>query len=181
MKIFNQAICLKIVFIVMLSHISPSIAQSTTERNGFIAQDPLRHIKLSFAVEDSEKDIIHTITDASTSIAFFAKEVLATHGTTSRESMTYVAKDKRDSLRLPPEASNGTDRYVYSNFYCWKLLNPTRLQVNIEWADITTPARYTDSYVFEKIGSKWIFVEHGDLEPFRYQLSGYQFKRPCSS
>lgn len=164
----------------MISYINSSMAQSTTERNGFIAQEPLQYIKLAFAVEDSEIDIVNTIKDASTSIAFFTKEVLGTHGTTSKNSLTYVAPNKRDSLRLPPEASNGTDRYVYSNFYCWKLLNPAKLQVNIEWADITTPAHYIDSYVFEKAGGIWVFTGHGDLEPFRYQLSGYKFKRPCS-
>jgi hypothetical protein len=169
----------KLLSLAIFLKINPVFSQSITEKNGFIAQHPLLHIKLGFAVEDSEKNIVEVIKDASTSIAFFSKEIAGTHGTDSKKSITYIVPEARDALRLPPEATNGTDRYVAMNFYCWKLLNPTKLQVNIEWADITTPRRYTDSYVFEKAGDKWLLLEHGNMEPFRYELVGYQFKRPC--
>lgn len=153
---------------------------SSTQRNGFIAEEPLKFIKQAFLVADHEKPIVGTIRDASTSIASFANEVMATHADPSRSALVHVLPAAKETLRLPPEASNGTDRYVFSRFYCWKLADPSQLQLQIEWADVTTPQRYTDSYVFVKSGTRWYFSHHGDLAPFRYRLVGYDFNLPCS-
>lgn len=165
----------------LMMDVNAAKAQSETERNGFVAEEPLKYIKLAFAVKDTEKPIVGTIMDASNSIASFTKEVMASHANPSRSALTHVLPEARQQLRLPPEASNGTDRYVYSQFYCWKVIGKDQLQVQIEWADITTPQRYTDSYVFTKKGTAWYFSHHGNLAPFRYALAGYDFKRPCAN
>ena len=154
-------------------------AQSETERNGFVAEAPFKFIKDGFIVKDNEKKIVAEIRSASTSIALFAMELRTVTANSSKDSLKHVLPDSREQLRLLPEASNGTDRYVYSTFYCWKLIAPDQLQVQIEWDDITTPQRYTDSYVFLRKGSEWYFSRHGDLVPFRYSLKGYEFKHPC--
>ena len=156
-------------------------AQSETQRNGFFAEAPFKFIKDGFIVKDNEKKIVAEIKSASTSIALFAMELRTVTANSSKDSLKHVLPDSREQLRLLPEASNGTDRYVYSTFYCWKLIAPDQLQVQIEWDDITTPQRYTDSYVFLRKGSEWYFSRHGDLVPFRYSLKGYEFKRPCSN
>ncbi|MFZ6687642.1 hypothetical protein ACO0K0_07845 [Undibacterium sp. SXout11W] len=156
-------------------------AQSVSERNGFVAEKPFIYIKQAFLVQDNEKEIVEEIRSASTSIALFTRELMATTANSSKDSLKHVLPDSREQLRLLPEASNGTDRYIFSVFYCWKLIAPDQLQVQIEWGDITTPQQYTDSYVFLRKGSEWYFSRHGDLVPFRYSLKGYEFKRPCSN
>jgi len=156
-------------------------AQSVSERNGFNAEAPFVFIKRAFLVQDNEKKMVEEIRSASTSIALFAMELMATTANSSKDSLKHALPDSREQLRLLPEASNGRDRYIFSTFYCWKLIAPDQLQVQIEWADITTPQRYTDSYVFLRKGSEWYFSRHGDLIPFRYSLKGYEFKRPCSN
>lgn len=156
-------------------------AQSVSERNGFVAEKPFKFIKEAFLVQDNEKKIVEEIKSASTSVALFTQELMATKANSSKDSLKHALPDSREQLRLLPEATNGRDLYIYSVFYCWKLIDPDQLQVQIEWADITTPQRYTDSYVFLRKGSQWYFSRHGDLSPFRYSLKGYEFKRPCSN
>lgn len=123
-------------------------ALSESERNGFVADYPLKHIKLAFSVRDSERPIVATIKDASTAIASFAQEMTQTH------DGNLVA---RGSLRLPPEASNGNSRYIQALFYCWELLAQDKLQLQIEWADITTLLRYTDAYTSKGVTGNGIF------------------------
>jgi hypothetical protein len=179
-----------IPFIALISCANRPTSLSETERNGFIAKEPLKYIKLAFSVKQDESNIVGVIDDASTSIASFTKEVAELQSEYlhrnfpsnkySRDELKYVLPEARNTLRLPPKASTGQDGYVYSNFFCWKLLAPGVLQTNIEWGDITTPKRFTDSYIFKKIGSKWYFERHGDMMPFTYDAVGYFTVRPCA-
>ncbi|MFZ6754026.1 hypothetical protein ACO0KY_11715 [Undibacterium sp. Dicai25W] len=180
MKKFFSMYAASIFFLsVSMTAMNNAEAQSETQRNGFFAEEPFKFIKQGFLVKDNEKKIVAEIKSASTSIALFAMELRTVTANSSKDSLKHVLPDSREQLRLLPEASNGTDRYVYSTFYCWKLIAPDQLQVQIEWDDITTPQRYTDSYVFLRKGSEWYFSRHGDLVPFRYSLKGYEFKHPC--
>jgi hypothetical protein len=181
MKFFFSKYAVSIfVLAAVMTGMSNADAQSETERNGFVAEEPFKFIKQGFLVKKNEKEIVEVIKNASTSIALFAKELMATKENSSRDSLKHVLPESREQLRLLPDATNGKDKYVYSSFYCWNLIDPDQLQVQIEWGDITTPQRYTDSYVFLRKGSEWYFSRHGDLIPFRYSLKGYEFKRPCS-
>jgi len=94
-------------------------AQSVSERNGFVAEKPFIYIKQAFLVQDNEKEIVEEIRSASTSIALFTRELMATTANSSKDSLKHVLPDSREQLRLLPEASNGTDRYIFSVFYCW--------------------------------------------------------------
>jgi hypothetical protein len=155
-------------------------AQSKTVRNGFRFSEPLMYIKDAFVVEDSERSIIGMINDASTSIAFFAKEVNTLQYKPSLDTLEHVLPEARKILRLPPELKGGArGRYVNSHFYCWKRIDDEHLQVRIEWADIASPDRYIDSYVFKKIGQEWYFERHGDMKPIHWQAVDTNFKRPC--
>jgi hypothetical protein len=181
MKFFFSKYAVSIfVLAAVMTGMSNADAQSETERNGFVAEKPFKFIKQAFLVKEDEKKIVEEIKNGSTSIALFAMELMAIKTNSPRDSLKHVLPESGEQLRLLPEASNGIDRYVYSSFYCWKLIDPNQLQVQIEWGDITTPQRYTDSYVFLRKGSQWYFSRHGDLIPFRYSLKGYEFKRPCS-
>ncbi|MBC3863052.1 hypothetical protein H8K32_13150 [Undibacterium jejuense] len=182
MKKFFSMYAASIFFLgVSMTAMNNAEAQSVSERNGFIAENPFIFIKRAFLVRDNEKEIVEEIESASTSIARFAMELMETKANSSKDSLKQVLPGSREQLRLLPEATNGRDLYIYSVFYCWKLIDPDQLQVQIEWGDITTPQRYTDSYVFLRKGSEWYFSRHGDLIPFRYSLKGYEFKRPCSN
>jgi hypothetical protein len=182
MKKFFSVYALSIFFFgVSMTGMNNAEAQSETERNGFVAEKPFKFIKQAFLVKDNEKKIVAEIRSASTSIALFTMELMTAKANSPKDSLKHALPDSREQLRLLPEASNGKDRYVYSTFYCWKLIDPDQLQVQIEWADITTPQRYTDSYVFLRKGSEWYFSRHGDLTPFSYYLKGYELNHPCSN
>lgn len=159
---------------------TPAGPTSIAERNGFLLQEPLMHIKRGFLVAADERVIVGEINDASTSIASFIQEIFELKLGRSRDSLKHVLPEARQTLRLPPVDSRGEpDRYVAMLFYCWKSIDSDRLQVRIEWSDVTTSNRYTDSYVFRKSGPAWYFEQHGDFQPIHWLPKQRYFTRAC--
>lgn len=143
--------------------------QTSTIENGFRFEDPLLYIKDAFVVTEKEKPIVSIINEASTSIAYFAKEIAGLHYDPSLETLHHVLPESRTSLRLPPKNSPGlAGRYVNTRFYCWKLIDSAHLQVNIEWGDAGSSKRYIDSYVFKNVNSTWFFEKHGDMNSMHF-------------
>lgn len=140
---------------------------------------PLENIKQHFYVRERERPVLDLITEASIPIARFLLEF---HASPDGSVMPHVLAEARDSLRLPPNASrDSTRRYVGSLLYCWKSKDNDHLEFLIEWGDITTNARYTDSYVFVRRGPSWYFEQHGSIPPWHWKQTERYFQRACPS
>lgn len=83
------------------------------------------------------------------------------------------------SLRLPPLAGPRERRFVPTSVYCWKSENQDHLEFLIEWGDITTKARYADSYIFILRGQEWYFERHGSVAPRSWVQTERYFQRMC--
>ncbi|WP_404531461.1 hypothetical protein [Massilia sp. TN1-12] len=140
---------------------------------------PFVDLKQSIYVRERERPVLGMVTDASTSIVRYLLEVFAStlH---AGAPMPHVLPEARAAMRLPPLVSTGgPGRYVAMTLYCWTSDPDTRLSFLIEWADITTNARYTDSYVFERRGGTWFFAGHGNIRPWHWTQTERYFQRAC--
>lgn len=140
---------------------------------------PFVDLKQSIYVRERERPVLSLVTDASTSIVRYLLEVFAS--TVQPDApMPHVPAEARGTMRLPPFVSTGgAGRYVASTLYCWTSDGENRLSFLIEWADITTNARYTDSYVFEQRGQTWYFAGHGSIRPWHWTQTERYFQRAC--
>jgi hypothetical protein len=106
---------------------------------------PLVDLKQSIYVRERERPLLRNITNASEAIIRFLMDVRDAKG------------------------------FVFMTLYCWKSDNEDQLKFLVEWADVTTKARYTDSYVFARRGSSWYFEKHGGVAPYSV------FQRPLAN
>jgi hypothetical protein len=144
---------------------------------------PFENIKQAIYVRERERPLLPLIEDASTSIAVFLLDMFA-YGSGIRADVRFVLPEARDRLRLPPPASasgtaNAQGRFIDSAVYCWRSDNPDQLRFLIEWADPTTKARYTDSYVFVRRGATWYFEKHDTIAPWTWTQTRRYFQRSC--
>lgn len=147
---------------------SDSDAQESIGLGGFIVSPPLAYVKQHFITAEHDRPVIHLVNSASTSIAVFANSVYDHLPNALLSNIKRVLPGSQQRLRLPP--SNKFDsnrRYIYMAFYCWQAVGVDRLQFLIEWADLQTKDRYTDSYIFVKSRSEWYFESHGQIAPWR--------------
>lgn len=141
---------------------------------------PFVDLKQSIYVRERERPVLGLVTDASTSIVRYLLEVFASTVVHPGAPMPHVLPDARAAMRLPPLVSTGgSGRYVAMTLYCWTSDADNQLSFLIEWADITTHARYTDSYVFERRGRTWYFAGHGNIRPWHWTQTERYFQRAC--
>jgi hypothetical protein len=164
------AICISSASLAQPARI-PAIEQSI-----YRPEAPFENIKKSFYVRESERPLLDNIADASTSIARFLIATLDA----STDTIHSVRAETQERLRLPPTStSDGALRYVGMLVYCWTSSESDQLEFLIEWADITTNARYTDSYVFVLQEDKWLFDRHGSTPPWHWGQTERYFQRNC--
>lgn len=167
---------------ISLSNIaSASINNAPVIEQGiFKPAPPMESIKETFYVREVERPLLPQITAASNSIARFLIDT-----TTGPASRPHDAKrELRETVTVDPRpppiaSSDGKRRYVPSSVYCWKNDGKDHLKFLVEWGDITTSARYTDSYVFIRKGTTWSFEKHGNLPPYHWEQTAIYFQRPC--
>jgi hypothetical protein len=177
----------RVVFVALTIFVSQAnLAQAgkipAIEQGIYQSAPPFENIKQSFYVRERERPLLDLITDASTSLARF---LIGSHNMSSAKpasAMPHVLADAQGGLRLPPMATTGGNgRYVGLVVYCWKSKEKDHLEFLIEWADITTNARYTDSYVFVRRGPSWYFEKHGSIPPWHWTQTEPYFQRTCPS
>jgi hypothetical protein len=156
-----------------------ALADSITERNGFLVKGANLSLKERFLIVDSERQLSSVINSASDSITWFIREIIDTPVSSRPDRMRYAFPEAVATLRLPPIASDGRGRFIVSAIYCWKIEKKIKLEFLIEWADITTNRRYTDSYVMQRSGEKWLFAGHGTVKPWNSFQSGLRGLRKC--
>jgi len=133
---------------------------------------PLVDIKQAFYVRERERPLLPHITEASDAIAHFLIDM---HNGTQP-----AATEARSTLRLPPSATlPSAGRFVNATLYCWESDAANQLKFLVEWADVTTHARYTDSYVFVKRGTSWQAATHGSYAPWHWTQTERYFQRTC--
>lgn len=176
LDIYGAGHFMKIMMVIaMLAALTsyPTLAQTgnipVIERDIYRPEPPFENTKKAFYVRESERPLLATITDASTSIAHF---------------LLYIrdpSLNKHTStLRMPPTASHDqTQLYGASVLYCWKSEDKDHLEFLIDWGDITTNARYTDSYIFVRRGASWYFDRHGSTPPREWMQVERYFQRAC--
>ncbi|MQA21574.1 hypothetical protein [Rugamonas rivuli] len=147
------------------------------EQGIYHPEPPFENIKQSFYIRERERPLLNLITDASTSIALFLIDAHNALPGTSK-----LLAETSGGLRLPPMATvDRTMRFVGTGLYCWQSKDDDHLEFLIEWADITTNARYTDSYVFARRGPGWHFEKHGSIPPWHWTQTERYFQRACPS
>jgi hypothetical protein len=152
-----------------LPHIEQGIYQPT---------QPFENIKQKFYVRERERSSLPMVHAASTSISRFL--ISAVNPTNIPDApIANVLPEAEHLLRLPPPASQSTGRYVPTSVYCWKSGDQNHLEFLIDWGDITTKARYTDSYVFTQHGQDWYFEKHGSVAPRSWVQTERYFQRKC--
>lgn len=144
---------------------------------------PFENLKAAIYVRERERPLLPLIDDAGTSIVGFLLDIFA-YGSGIRSDMPHVLPEARDRLRLPPpsttpNAANTQRRFIDSAAYCWRSDNPDQLRFLIDWADITTKARYTDSYVFVRRGAAWYFERHDSVAPWHWVQTQRYFQLSC--
>lgn len=164
------AICVSLTSYANAGQI-PSIEQSI-----YKPTPPLENIKQKFYVGERERPILDLITEASTPISRFLLELYALP-----DGSVMPHAEARDKVRLPPKSIHSSGRYVGAFLYCWKSTDRDHLEFLIEWGDITTNARYTDSYVFVRQGPSWHFEQHGSIPPWHWKQTERYFQRACPS
>lgn len=150
----------------------PSIEQSIYQPT-----PPFVDLKQSIYVRESERRLLPLISSASDSIIPFLIDMHDSKKTVA--SIRQVIEQSRSMLRVPPQATFGQGRFVDMMVYCWTSDNEDQLKFLIEWADLTTKARYTDSYVFIRHGGSWFFEKHGTVAPSRWTQTQRYFRRGC--
>jgi hypothetical protein len=145
---------------------------------------PFATLKAVIYVRERERPLLPLIEDASTSLVQFLLDIFAYDNDISAD-IPYVLPEAHNRLRLPPLATlpgrkaNVRNRYVDSALYCWRSDNPDQLRFLIDWADLTTKARYTDSYVFVRRGTAWYFEKHDTIPPWHWTQTQRYFQPMC--
>lgn len=176
---------LLVVFAVLATLVSkPALAQSARvsamEQGIYTPEPPFENLKQSFYVRERERPLLEAITSASISIVLFLIDVTNATSTDSAFSIRFVLPQSQGLLRLPPIATfNRSMRYVALRLYCWNGEDKDRLELLIEWGDITTNARYTDSYIFVRREASWYFERHGSTTPSHWMQTERYFQRAC--
>ena len=137
---------------------------------------PFVDLKQSIYVHERERPLLPLVTDASDSLIPFLIDM---YNGVAVADIRQVMDKSRSLLRLPPHATFGHSRFVNTKVYCWTSDNEKQLEFLIEWADITTNARYTDSYVFIRHAGSWYFEKHGSVAPWRWTQTERYFQREC--
>jgi len=177
-----------IVAIAILLAVLPRLAPAGTEKippiepGIYTPSTPFENTKQSFYVRERERPLLSVISDADTSIALFLHDVMNAVSTESIQTIRSVLPDARERLCLPPLATFDTStRYVHLSLYCWGSENKDQLQFFIDWGDVTTNARYTDSYIFVRNGTSWYFKDHGNVAPRQWIQKERYFQLTCPS
>lgn len=137
---------------------------------------PFVDLKQSIYVRERERPLLPLVTDASNSLIPFLIDM---HNGVAVSDIRQVMDESRSLLRVPPHATFGQSRFVDTKVYCWTSNNEKQLKFLIEWGDITTNARYTDSYVFIRHANSWYFEKHGTMAPWSWKLTRRYFQREC--
>lgn len=172
------------ILLVILPHLVSAETKKVPaiEQGIYTSDTPFENTKQSFYVRERERSLLSTISDADTSIALFLHDVVSAVSAESIQTIRLVLPVARQQLRLPPLATfDKSTRYVYLSVYCWKSENRDQLEFLIDWGDITTNARYTDSYVFIRSGPSWYFKNHGSVAPRQWIQTERYFQRTCPS
>ena len=166
----------------MAAIVTPEGKIPAIEQGIYTPSTPFENTKQSFYVRERERPLLSVISDADTSIALFLHDVTQAVSAESILTIRSVLPSARKQLRLPPLATfNKSSHYVYSSLYCWKSANMDQLEFFIDWADIATNARYTDSYIFVRRGTSWYFKDHGSVAPRQWIQTERYFQRTCPS
>jgi hypothetical protein len=137
---------------------------------------PFVDLKQSIYVHERERPLLPLVADASNSLVLFLMDIT---NDVAVANIRQVMDKSRSLLRLPPHATFGDSRFVDAMVYCWTSDNPEQLEFLVEWGDITTNARYTDSYVFIRHAGSWYFAKHGTVAPWRWTKTQRYFRRAC--
>lgn len=130
-------------------------------------------------MQERERPLLQIVTSASDSLIPFLIDMH--NARPPAANVRQVTDAARSSLRVPPEATGGRSRFVDMMEYCWTSENDNQLEFLVEWADVTTNSRYTDSYVFVRRGGAWYFDKHGHVTPWRWMQTERYFQRACPS
>ena len=140
---------------------------------------PYVNLKQGMYVRERERPLLARITDASSAITEFLLDIHNAQGDTVT-GIRHVAREAQPVLRLPPFATAPIQgRFVFMTLYCWQSEHEDQLTFLVEWADITTGARYTDSYVFTRRNASWYFDRHGSVAPWSWTQTERYFQRQC--
>lgn len=149
------------------------------EQGIYRPKPPFVDLKQQIYVRERERLLLPRITNASNSIIQFILDMYNPKVKTVGD-MWHVLTGSQAVLRLPPPATSSTQgRFVAMSLYCWESDNEDQLKFFVEWADIGTMARYTDSYVFVRRGSFWYFEKHGSVAPWHWTKAKGYFQRQC--
>lgn len=153
------------------------------ERSIYKPAPPFENLKAVIYVRESERPLLPLIDDASTSIVRFLLDLFA-YGSGIRSDLPHVLPEARDRLRLPPlattpDTANMQRRFIQSAAYCWRSDNPDQLRFLIDWADMMTKARFTDSYVFVRRNAAWYFEKHDTVAPWHWVQTQRYFQLSC--
>lgn len=136
-------------------------------------------LKKAIYVRERERPLLARITEASSAITEFLLDIHNAQGDTVT-GIRHVAREAQPALRLPPFATTPVrGRYVFMTVYCWQSEHEDQLTFLVEWADITTKARYTDSYIFTRRNGSWYFDKHGSVAPWSWTQTKRYFQPQC--
>lgn len=174
-----------IAIVILMAFIScPALTEAgkipPIEAGIYTPDAPFETVKQSFYVRERERPLLSTILQADTSIAMFLIDLHQEVSTESIQAIRSVLPDASRELRRPPIATlEQSTRYYPASLYCWTSEREDQLEFFVDWADITTNARHTDSYVFVRRGTVWYFKEHGKDPPRQWTQTERYFQRAC--
>lgn len=156
---------------------APPATLPIVEQSIYQPAPPFVDLKQAIYVRERERPLLRRITGASDAIVAFLIDLHDRKKTPA--DIRHVLPGSRSILRMPPQATSGQGRFVDVLLYCWTSDRDDQLTFLIEWADVTTNARYTDSYVFVRQGTSWYFEKHGSVQPWRWTKTERYFQRSC--
>lgn len=156
---------------------APRAALPVIEQSIYQPAPPFVDLKQAIYVRERERPLLPRIAGASDAIVAFLIDMHDSKK--SPTSIRHVLPTSQSLLRMPPQATFGQGRYVHAMLYCWTSDRDDQLAFLIEWADVTTKARYTDSYVFVRRDATWYFEKHGTIKPLRWTKTARYFQRAC--
>ncbi|MTV40179.1 hypothetical protein [Duganella radicis] len=171
-----------VILMTLISHSALAEAEKipTIEPGIYTPNAPFETVKQSFYVRERERPLLSTILEADTSIAVFLIDLNQAVSTESIQTIRSILPNASKQLRPPPVATfDQSTRYYSASLYCWKSESEGQLEFFVDWGDITTNARYTDSYIFVRRGTLWYFKEHGKIAPRHWIQSERYFQRAC--
>jgi hypothetical protein len=134
--------------------------------HGLGLAEPYLHVKERFLITEKDSQFVPAINSASESIARFVIDLYALPpGESQPRHIRQVDPAALESLRLPPLMPGDHRRFIFSSFYCWSMPDSEHLEFLLEWGHVSNRDRYTDSYVFRRAGSGWMFERHGQTAP----------------